>query len=247
MSITTTDTSVLEIGDDDGVRTLTLDRPHKLNALDTALTTAVRDALVAADQDPDVKAVVITGAGRGFCAGADLGEFADLTPEHADRVTERAALTAQLQSLPTSLRVPVIAAVHGPAVGGGAGLALACDMVVAATDVKFGYPEIKHGIVPALVMTGLQRHFGRKLGFELISTGRMLGAAELHELGVINEVVAPGEDVARAQEIARVWASRPGGALATIKSLYYRVADLPSEAAMQAGQDINALMRSFRS
>lgn len=238
---------LLVVTDAEGVRTITLNRPEKRNALNTELTTAIRDALLGCDREPEVKAVVITGAGRGFCAGADLKEFSDLTPDQADRVVERAALTSALQSLPTQIRVPVIAAVRGPAVGGGAGLALACDMIVVAGDVSFGYPEIRHDIVPALVMTGLQRHIGRKLGFELISTGRMLGANELIDLGLANEVVETGTEVERAQEIAAGWAQRSPRALSAIKSLYYRVADLPTPAAMEAGQDLNALMRSFRS
>ncbi|MFP3396276.1 enoyl-CoA hydratase/isomerase family protein [Brevibacterium sp. SIMBA_078] len=230
-----------------GVRTITLNRPDKRNALNTELTTALRDALLDCDSEPEIRAVVLAGAGRGFCAGADLSEFTELTPDHAERVVARAALTAELQSLPTSLSVPVVAAVKGHAVGGGAGLALACDMIVVSDDVSFGYPEIKHDIVPALVMTGLQRHLGRKLGFELISTGRMLGANEMSELGLANEVVETGAEVARAQEIATSWAGRSSRALSAIKSLYYRVADLPTAAAMDAGQDLNALMRSFRS
>ncbi|WP_432790877.1 enoyl-CoA hydratase/isomerase family protein [Brevibacterium sp. K11IcPPYGO002] len=241
----TSDTLI--ITDSEGVRTITLNRPDKRNALNTELTTAIRDALVECDRAPEVRAVVITGAGRGFCAGADLKEFSDLTPDHADRVIERAALTSELQSLPTQLSVPVVAAVKGHAVGGGAGLALACDMIVVAEDVSFGYPEIKHDIVPALVMTGLQRHLGRKLGFELISTGRTLGAVEMTEFGLANEAVEAGREVDRAQEIAAGWAGRSPRAMSAIKSLYYRVADLPTAAAMDAGQDLNALMRSFRS
>lgn len=237
----------LLVTDSEGVRTITLNRPEKRNALNTELTTAIRGALFDCDRDPEVRAVVITGAGRGFCSGADLREFSDLTPDHADRVLERAALTSELQCLPTTIGVPVVAAVKGPAVGGGAGLALACDMIVVGDDVSFGYPEIKHDIVPALVMTGLQRHLGRKLGFELISTGRMLGAEEMIDLGLANEIVASGSEVARAQEIAAGWAARSPRALNAIKSLYYRVADLPTGAAMEAGRDLNALMRSFRS
>ncbi|MGO2862213.1 MAG: enoyl-CoA hydratase/isomerase family protein [Brevibacterium sp.] len=238
---------VLTVEDSGGVRTLVLNRPEKLNALNTELTTALRDALLEAERDDAVRAVVITGSGRSFCAGADLKEFSELTPEQSEKVVARAALTSELQSLPTQLSVPVIAAIRGAVVGGGAGLALACDMVIASDDVKFGYPEIRHDIVPALVMTGLQRHLGRKLGFELISTGRMLTSRELVDLGLVNEAVPLGDELDRAQEIAAGWADRSARALMAIKSLYYRVADLPTTAAMQAGQDLNALMRSFRS
>lgn len=235
------------IAEDHGpVRVLTLNRPDKLNALDTALTRALSDAFTEADADREVRALVLTAAGRGFCAGADLGEFSSLTPAHADAVLERAALTAKLQVQARQLRVPVVAAVRGAAVGGGAGLAIGADMVVAGTDLKFGYPELKHSIVPALVMTGLVQHLGRKLAFELVSTGRLLTAAEAFEHGLVNRVVAPAETLPAALEIARRWAEVEPRAIAAAKDLLYRVADLPTDAAMRAGQDVNALMRGFR-
>ncbi|MEV6638906.1 enoyl-CoA hydratase/isomerase family protein [Amycolatopsis sp. NPDC051371] len=236
----------LAIEDHGPVRVLTLNRPEKLNALNTALTRSLSEAFAAADADSDVRAVVLTGAGRGFCAGADLGEFSSLTPDQPDAVLERAALTAKLQVQARELRVPVVAAVRGAAVGGGAGLAIGADMVVAGTDLKFGYPELKHSIVPALVMTGLVQHLGRKLAFELVSTGRLLTAAEAFELGLVNRVVEPAEILSAALEIAEHWAKVEPRAIAAAKDLFYRVADLPTDAAMRAGQDVNALMRGFR-
>jgi enoyl-CoA hydratase len=119
-------------------------------------------------------------------------------------------------------------------------------MMVAATDLKFGYPELKHSIVPALVMTGLQRQVGRKLAFELISLGRLLGAEEVHAIGLANRVVPPEQVLEAALEIAQAWAGANPMAMAAAKSLFYRVADLPYEAAMAAGRDVNALMRGFR-
>lgn len=231
----------------DAVRVLTLNRPDKLNALDTALTRALDTALDEAGRDPSVRAVVLTGAGRGFCAGADLNEFSSLTPDQPEAVLERAALTARLQTRMQQLPVPVVSAVHGAAVGGGAGLAIGADLVVAGSDLKFGYPELKHSIVPALVMTGLVRHLGRKLAFELVSTGRLLTAAEALSYGLVNQVVEPAEIVPAALAVAQRWASVEPRALAAAKDLFYRVADLPTDAAMRAGQDVNALMRGFRS
>ncbi|AXB41150.1 enoyl-CoA hydratase/isomerase family protein [Amycolatopsis albispora] len=236
--------TVLLSEDHGAVRVLTLNRPDKLNALDTALTRALSEALAAADRE--ARAVVLTGSGRGFCAGADLGEFSSLTPDQPDAVLERAALTARLQTQMQRMSVPVVAAVRGAAVGGGAGLAIGADMTVAGTDLKFGYPELKHSIVPALVMTGLVRHLGRKLAFELVSTGRLLTAAEAAEHGLVNRVVEPDQVVEAALEVARQWAEVEPRAIAAAKDLFYRVADLPTDAAMRAGQDVNALMRGFR-
>ena len=239
-------TAVLLTEDHGPVRVLTLNRPEKLNALNTALTRALSEALAAADTDRDIRAVVLTGVGRGFCAGADLGEFSELTPDQPDAVLERAALTARVQTQARQLRVPVVAAVRGAAVGGGAGLAIGADMVVAGADLRFGYPELKHSIVPALVMTGLVQHLGRKLAFELVSTGRLLTATEAAELGLVNRVVAPEEILPAALDIAERWAAVEPRAIAAAKDLLYRVADLPTDAAMRAGQDVNALMRGFR-
>ncbi|MGW7537569.1 enoyl-CoA hydratase/isomerase family protein [Amycolatopsis sp. NPDC054798] len=230
----------------DAVRVLTLNRPDKLNALDTALTRALDTALEEAGRDPGVRAVVLTGAGRGFCAGADLNEFSALTPDQPEAVLERAALTARLQTRMQQLPVPVVSAVRGAAVGGGAGLAIGADLVIAGSDLKFGYPELKHSIVPALVMTGLVRHLGRKLAFELVSTSRLLTAAEASAYGLVNQVVEPSEIVPAALAIAQRWAEVEPRALAAAKDLFYRVADLPTDAAMRAGQDVNALMRGFR-
>lgn len=237
---------VLLVEDRDAVRILTLNRPHKLNALNTALTRALSEALTEADRDPGVRAVVLTGNGRGFCAGADLSEFSTLTHDNPEAVLERAGLTARLQVQMQQMDTPVVSAVRGVAVGGGAGLTIGADMAVAGTDLRFGYPELRHSIVPALVMTGLQRQLGRKLAFELVSTGRLLTAAEAAEQGLVNRVVEPDRVVPAAMEIAQRWAAVEPRAIQATKNLFYRVADLPTEAAMRAGQDVNALMRGFR-
>lgn len=235
-----------EIEDSGAVRILWLNRPDKLNALDTALTAALHDGLEAADRDARVRALVLAGRGRAFCAGADLNEFRELTPEHADRVLARADLTTRTQMLLQKLSKPIVSAVQGPAMGGGAGLAIGCDMMVAAENLRFGYPEMRHSIVPAIVMTGLQRHFPRKTAFELISLGRILGAAELQALGLANRIVAAEALLPTALEIAETWAAANPSAMAATKNLFYRVGDLPFDAAMAAGRDVNGLMRSFR-
>jgi enoyl-CoA hydratase/carnithine racemase len=233
------------VEDEGAVRVLTLNRPEKMNALNTALTTALFDALVAAEQEDSVRAVVLAGAGRAFCAGADLSEFKDLRPENQHLVIARADLTTRVQSQLQELSKPIVSAVQGPAIGGGAGLAIGCDMAVAGGDLKFGYPEIRHGIVPAIVMTGLQRHLGRKAAFEMISLGRLIGADEALNLGLFNRVVEPEAVRSTATEIALTWASFNGRAMRAVKSLYYRVVDLPFDEAMTAGRDVNAQMRAF--
>src|SRR5437868_956281 len=237
---------VLMVEDRGAVRILSMNRSDKLNAMNTELTQALLDALMEADRTESVKALILAGKGRGFCAGADLAEFKDLTPEHQHLVVRRADLTCRTQSIMQHLSKPVISAVHGSAVGGGAGLAIGCDMMVAATDLKFGYPELKHSIVPALVMTGLQRSLGRKAAFEMVSLGRLIGAEECQALGLCNRVVAPEKLIDTAMEIAERWAASNPMAMSAAKSLFYRVADLPSDAAMAPRRDMHTIMRSFR-
>ena len=239
------DDQLVQVEDRGAVRIITMNRADKLNALNTALTQKLLDAIESVGRDAQVRAAVIRGAGRGFCSGADLAEFKELTPAQQDRVTARADLTCRLQSAAMAQGKPFVAAVHGATVGGGAGLALGCDMVVAAKGLKFGYPETKHSIVPALVMTGLQRALGRKAAFEMISLGRLIDAEEAAELGLVNRVVE-GDPLPAALEIADRWAEIDPRAMAATKSLFYRVGELPFEAAMLAGRDVNTMMRSFR-
>lgn len=236
---------LIKTEDHGAVRVITLSRPDKLNALNTAMTQQLLDAIEGLDHATNIRAAVIQGEGRGFCAGADLSEFKDLTPDQSEAVVKRADLTSRLQLAATMSKVPVVAAIHGATVGGGAGLAISCDMVVAARGLKFGYPEVKHSIVPALVMAGLQRALGRKAAFEMISLGRLIDADEALSLGLINRVVYE-DPLPLALEIAQTLAALDPQAMGAAKNLFYRVGDLPLPQAIQTGRDINALMRSFR-
>src|SRR5881394_652562 len=155
------------------VRMLTLNRPEKRNALNTELTKTLLEAIRATDADESVGALVLTGAGPGFCAGADLAEFKGLKDPQA--AATRAELTMQLHLSFSRISKPVVTAINGAAMGGGAGLAIAGDLAVMADDAKFGYPETKHGIVAAIVMANLVRQVGRKAAFELVSLGEPVG------------------------------------------------------------------------
>ncbi|AZQ68286.1 enoyl-CoA hydratase/isomerase family protein [Silicimonas algicola] len=228
------------------VRILTMNRPDKLNALDTALTRALCDALDAAAGDAQVRALVLSGAGRAFCAGADTGEFRDLVPGQGDRVADRASLTARLHRLLRAVPQPIVSAVHGAAVGGGAGLAIGCDMAVAAEGTRFGYPELRHDLVPALVMTNLVRQMGRKLAFELVATGRMLSAAEMLAAGLVNRVVPDGDALAAALDLAEICARPKPIAMEATKRLFHEVAEAHYDAAMEAGLQANIAMRGYR-
>lgn len=228
------------------VRLLTLNRPAKLNALDFALTRALVDAFRAAEADAGVGAVVLTGAGRGFCSGADTDEFKLLTPDNQALVDERSVLSATLQGLPLQLSKPVIAAVNGVARGGGAGLALSSDMVVMAKGASFGYPELKRGIVAAVVMSSLVRAVGRKAAFEMVALGRPVEAEKALALGMVNRVVDEAELVPVALDLATALAGSSREAMALTKELFYRTLDLPFAEALEQGRQANRRMRAFR-
>lgn len=237
---------VLAIRDTGSVRVLTMNRPDKLNALNFELTEALVEALESADADDGVRAVVLTGEGRGFCAGADTSEFRTLTPDNAGRVEERSRLTGRLHAVIPQMSTPVIGAINGFAMGGGAGLALACDYVVADENAIFAYPEVKHGIVAAIVMASLVKHVGRKAAFGLVTTGRKVDATEALELGLASECVSAGTAVARASELAQEMAAFSPVALSASKRLLYAVADIPLLDGIALGQEENARMRTYR-
>jgi enoyl-CoA hydratase/carnithine racemase len=179
---------VLQVEDRGRVHVLRLNRPEKRNALNAGLCAALVEAMRAADAAADVAAVVLAGAGPGFSAGADLGERTVLAADEAAR-QQRSALSDALLAAPGAMGKPVVAAVHGAVVGAGASLALCCDLVVAAEDARFSYPEAKHDIFPSLVAPMLLRHLGPKDCFELLATGRVVEAAEARALRLVNRVV----------------------------------------------------------
>lgn len=228
------------------VRLLTMNRPDKHNALNTALTQELLDALRMAEVDDSVHAVVLTGAGKSFCAGADTTEFSALVPEDPSAVTRRADLTTSLHLVFSQMSKPVISAVRGNALGGGAGLAIACDMVVMADTVRFGYPELKHGIVAAVVLANLVRQVGKKQAFELVALAEPIDGLRAQALGIAN-LVRPDDEVldgaiTMAERLAR-WSPI---AMATTKRTFHRAADLSLAEALNVGRDANVMMRGFR-
>ncbi len=229
---------------DAGVLTLTLDRPDKRNALDAPLIDALHAALERADLDAAVRVVVLRGAGKDFCAGADLEELlaSALRPmEDNERSALRLGrLFVRLRQLPK----PVVAVVQGRALAGGAGLATACDLVLAAESAKFGYPEIQRGFVPAMVMTMLRRLTGERRAFDLVATGRVLTAREACDAGLVSRVLPDAEFEAAAQTIVAGLVASSGSALALTKRLLYELEDKSFDEGIALGARINALARA---
>jgi enoyl-CoA hydratase/carnithine racemase len=225
------------------VRILTMNRPEKRNALNFELAKGLLDALLAADADDAVGAIVLTGAGQGFCAGADLSEFKELGTGLA--AEDRAELTMQLHLAFTKISKPVVSAINGHAMGGGAGLAIASDLALMAEGAKLGYPEPKHGIVAAIVMANLVRQVGRKAAFELVSLGEPVDPQQALRLGMINKVTSKENLLQESLEIAQKLAGVKREAMAETKRLFHEVVDLPLPKALERGRDTNKRMRNF--
>jgi methylglutaconyl-CoA hydratase len=226
-----------------GVLTLTLDRPEKRNALSSGLVEALHAALERADLAAEVRVLVLRGAGKDFCAGADLDELlasADLTlAENEATALRLGALFGRMRSLPK----PVIAVVHGRALAGGAGLVTACDIAVAGAGAQLGYPEIQRGFVPAMVMTLLRRAAGEKAALDLVLTGRLLGAEEARATGLVSRVVPDAELDREAAALAGALAGASLSALALTKQLFYQLDGRSVDDGVALGARINALAR----
>jgi crotonobetainyl-CoA hydratase len=172
-----------------GTLILTLNRPEARNALDEALIEALGSALIRADEDDGVRAVILTGAGdRAFCAGADLKGRVARRDDRSPSITSPAA-QGYYQFYENSICKPVIAAVNGFAVGGGFELALACDLVVAADHAEFGLPEVSRGLIGANGVVALARCLPRAIAFEIVLIGDRIPARRAAELGLVNRVV----------------------------------------------------------
>ena len=203
---------------------LTLNRPERRNALSRPLIAALADAFGRAADDAAVRCVILTGAGPAFCAGMDLAELQEsLTPQEEESPVWNDALRlANLYDRIYTCPKPTVAAVNGAAVAGGAGLVSVCDLAVAVPEARFGYPEVRRGLVAAMVMPHLLRHVGERTARYLLLTGELIGAEEARQAGFINAVTpAP-----RLMETALAWARQlaEGGpqALALTKDLLHR-------------------------
>ncbi|HET7567214.1 MAG TPA: enoyl-CoA hydratase-related protein [Gaiellaceae bacterium] len=210
----------VEVTRDGGVQTIALNRPDKLNAFTLALHVGLRDALKEA-RDPEVRAVVITGAGRGFCAGQDLTEFADLGGGDVGSGL-RATYHPNMLAI-RALEKPVIAAVNGVCAGAGLSLACACDVRIASDAAFFAPGFVGIGLVPDSGGTYfVHRLLGPNRAFEWMTTNRRLTAAEAHAWGLVNEVVEADAFEARVREYAATYAAGPTRAIGMTKRLFDR-------------------------
>ncbi len=225
------------------VALVTLNRPEKRNALNDALVVGLKDSLREADADDSVRVVVVTGAGADFCSGADLAALQKISESSVTENLEDAGSLMELFALVRRVRVPVVAAVRGRALAGGCGLATACDLVLAARSARFGYPEVKIGFVPAMVMAILRRNVSEKRAFELIVRGAEIGADEAERIGLVNRVFEDAEFETEVEAYVASFEKVSRSAVMLSKRLLYHMDGMTFDAALQAGVDVNALAR----
>jgi enoyl-CoA hydratase/carnithine racemase len=213
-----------------GVATLTINRPERRNALSWDVVTGLRRAMADARADPEVRVVVLTGAGdAAFCAGADLGGMAG--DGHAELHDSRGELARLFEDM-WALGKPTVAKVRGFCLAGGFGLALSCDLVLASDDAKFGTPEVKVGLWPYMITVPLCRSMPPKRALELMMTGRRIDAEEADRIGFLSSVVAPDElDDATDELTARLAAASPS-VMKLGRDSFYRTWDMGAAEAL---------------
>jgi methylglutaconyl-CoA hydratase len=199
---------------------VTMNRAEKRNALSRALIAALAEAFTKAKQDAS-RCVVLTGAGSVFCAGMDLAELAESVKrrDQKDIIWDNALQLARLYDLIYTFPKPTVAAVNGSALAGGAGLVTVCDLAVAVREARFGYPEVRRGLVAAMVMPHLLRHVGERMARLLLLTGELIDAEEAWRSGLLNQIVPGAELLEAAQALAQSLAEGGPQALAQTKGL----------------------------
>lgn len=227
----------------DGAAAITLNRPEKRNALDDTTVEELKDALSRSGADATVRVVVVSGAGKDFCSGADLSALRKIAESSVLENREDARSMMELFVAMRRLPKPIVAAVRGRALAGGCGLATACDVVLAAHSAQFGYPEVRIGFVPAMVMAMLRRCVSEKVAFELVTLGEPISADRAREIGLVTRVFQDerfDDDVAA---YVRALAGASASSIALSKYLLYQMDGMTFDAAISAGADLNAIAR----
>src|SRR5947199_7545789 len=196
------------------IRTIVLNRPERRNALTLDLLNELSDAVKVASDQPEERVLILRGAGAAFCTGLDLREAADHTKAHAT-----AEMVAKTLITLSQTRLITIAAVHGAAVAGGAGIMSACDFVIAVERTRIGYPEVRRGLIAGLVMTFLRRQVGERNMRELLLSSELIDAERAKEIGLVNRVVAKEDLMSEAHKVAESVLQGAPDALAQTKRL----------------------------
>jgi len=232
------ETLQFEIGEH--LATITLNRPDKRNAISTQMIAELQAALDEIEKSP-ARVVILTGTGKAFCAGIDLDYLQAIGRQSAAENQDDSKRIAKMFRKIWSYSRPMIAAVNGHALAGGCGIATLCDFTLAVPEAKFGYTEVKIGFLPAIVSVFLTRQVGEKRARDLLLTGRLVDAAEAKELGLVNELVAAENLMARAHELAETILAASPSSITRAKHL------LVSAAAASVDHDLErAVLESAR-
>jgi methylglutaconyl-CoA hydratase len=228
---------------DDKIATIALSVPEKRNAISAQMIADLLGALDQAEASP-ARVVILTGAGKAFCAGMDLNELQNLAAQSPQKSLEDARRMAKLLYRLYTFPKPLIAAVNGPAIAGGCGLATVADFTLAVPEAKFGYTEVRIGFTPALVSVFLRRRIGETHVRDLLLTGRIIDAAEAYRLGLVTEVVPAESLMERAREIAAQLIAASPTAVAQTKKLLLGFDHAAIRAELEAAIATNADIRS---
>jgi len=232
----------ITLHESDGIALLTLNRPDKRNAISYELIDDLQHALEAV-RNSQSQILILTGAGKAFCSGMDLDNLKSLVGRTPEQNIQDSRTMARLFRSIYDFPKPTIAAVNGPAIAGGTGIATICDFTVATPDAKFGYTEVRIGFVPAIVSNFLLRQVGEKHARDLLLTGRIFAADEALRLGLVNEIVEPGRLLSRAYELARTLMENSPASLVATKELLSQTVNAELDRGMEASIEENARIR----
>ncbi|HYU99415.1 MAG TPA: enoyl-CoA hydratase-related protein [Pyrinomonadaceae bacterium] len=222
---------------------ITLNRPEKRNALNDELIEALKNSIVTAASAESTRVILISGAGKDFCSGADLSALRKISQASVAENQADARSLMELFLLIRQAPVPIVAAVRGKALAGGCGLASACDIVLASANAQFGYPEVKVGFVPAMVMAILRRNVSEKRAFELITRGEQISAAEAKQFGLVNQVFQDEDFESAVTAYVNGFEKMSKSAIALTKTLLYQMDGMSLGDALQTGVDVNVIAR----
>jgi methylglutaconyl-CoA hydratase len=228
----------------DGLGVVTLARPDKKNALDQQTAIELVAALRVLEAATEVRVVILEGDGDDFCAGADLAALEATLEAGPSAHIEDARALGRVFTTMREMSKPIVAIVRGRALAGGAGLATACDIVLAEESAQFGYPEVRIGFVPAMVMTMLRRAVGEKRAMDLVLTCRLIGAAEAERIGLITRCIPSDTFPAEVAKTIDALARSPQAAVGMTKRLLYRMDDLDFAESVSVGVATNVESRA---
>ncbi|HSB26403.1 MAG TPA: enoyl-CoA hydratase-related protein [Pyrinomonadaceae bacterium] len=228
---------------DGHVARITLNRPDKRNALNDSLIAGLKKALLEANKDEHVRVAILSGAGKDFCSGADLSALQKIAVASVQENQDDAKSLMELFLLIREVSVPVVAAVRGRALAGGCGLATACDLVLASSGARFGYPEVNIGFVPAMVLAILRRNVSEKRSFELITRGEEIDATNAMQIGLVNKVFEEDSFDADVVAYVRKFGQSSKSAVALTKKLLYQIDGLDFRDVLEIGVDVNVIAR----